>query len=157
MQFYQEAPYLINSCPLNVICIVASSLKQLFLAYSFLRATANRTVMVFALSLSSLQGLRGRTMKAFVACEDSMDVQYVVTNVQRSTGASSNSLNMLETLFAGLSVLVGSLALVIGLLQLLKWQRRCRVSRRSSIYELEATLPEVSIDSSVEHCSSLIR
>ena len=74
-----------------------------------------------------------------------MNAQYVVMNVQRSTDASDNSLNMLGTLFAGLSVLVGSLALIIGLLQLLKCQRRHRVSRRSSIYELEATLPEVII------------
>lgn len=88
---------------------------------------------------------------------ESVGAQNAVTNVQRSTGASSNSLNMLETLFAGLSVLVGSLALVIGLLQLLKCQRRRRTSRRSSIHELEAILPEVIIAPLVDLPSSLIR
>jgi len=96
-------------------------------------------------------------VNAIVSWVESMEAQNAITNVQRSTDASSNSLNMLETLFAGLSVLVGSLALVIGLLQLLKYQRRRRASRRSSIYELEATLPEVTITPFVDQPSPLIR
>lgn len=50
---------------------------------------------------------------------------------------------MLEALFAGLSVLVGSLALIVGILQLFKYCRCHLRSRNIDAFELEASLPQV--------------
>lgn len=48
-----------------------------------------------------------------------------------------------ETLFAGLSVLLGGLTLVVGLLQLRRYRRRFEVLETVDVLELEPSLPEV--------------
>lgn len=57
-----------------------------------------------------------------------------------------DSSDMLEALFAGLSVFVGSLALVVGVLQLLSYRRRHLQSGNTNVYELEAIPPQVMAD-----------
>lgn len=51
---------------------------------------------------------------------------------------------MLQTLFAGLSVLLGSLSLVIGIQQLLSWRRSHVSTGVIDLFELEAGLPQVT-------------
>lgn len=65
-------------------------------------------------------------------------VAYVTVN------GSNTNLEMLETLFAGLSVLIGGLALITGLLQLRWYWRRHASSSASEHFEMEAALPRVS-------------
>jgi hypothetical protein len=48
-----------------------------------------------------------------------------------------------ETLFAGLSVLVGILTLVVGLLQLQRYRRQQHLRDKDCVFELEASLPMV--------------
>lgn len=52
----------------------------------------------------------------------------------------------LNTIFAGLSVLLACFALAIGLLQMRKHQKSNHVSVQQERYELEAGLPEVRTD-----------
>lgn len=66
---------------------------------------------------------------------------------QVAPGGSKADLEVLETLFAGLSVLIGGLALVIGLLQLHWYRRRHGYPVTPEVFELEAVLPYVSDDS----------
>lgn len=61
------------------------------------------------------------------------------------TAEESNSvLDILEALFAGLSVLIGILALVIGMFQLMKHRKRSASVSDLSVFELEAGLPQAS-------------
>jgi hypothetical protein len=57
---------------------------------------------------------------------------------------SNTRLDVLETLFAGLSVLIGGLTLIVGLLQLRWYWRRRAFSATSEVIEMEAALPRVS-------------
>lgn len=56
---------------------------------------------------------------------------------------TNNGLETLETLFAGLSVLIGTLALVVGLFQLSRYRKRRTSSAMVDVFELEAGLPQV--------------
>lgn len=58
--------------------------------------------------------------------------------------ASNSTLDILEALFAGFSVLIGILALVIGVFQLMKHRKRCTSDLDTGIFELEAGLPQAS-------------
>jgi hypothetical protein len=65
------------------------------------------------------------------------------TDVHIITDASKNNLDTLEALFAGLSVLIGALALIVGLFQLFRHRRRHAISTTVDAFELEAGMPEV--------------
>jgi hypothetical protein len=132
--------------------------------YNFSRVTATQIIAVFTNSLSSLpltnppsRDPSERDMDTVVSWAEVYETQHPIPNVQRSPGVSSNSMEVLGTLFAGLSVLIGSLALVVGFLQLLKCQRRRRAWRSNSVHELEAILPEVTTTPIVDRLSSLVR
>ena len=61
-------------------------------------------------------------------------------------GDPADNLDTLEALFAGLSVLIGILALAIGAIQLLRHRRRHASLAVIVIFELEAGQSQVSID-----------
>lgn len=62
----------------------------------------------------------------------------------RSTNEASESFfDISETLFAGLSVLIGCLALIVGLLQLRRYHRSHLLQNEDLVFELEAGHPEV--------------
>ena len=65
------------------------------------------------------------------------------TDVHTITDASKNNLDTLEALFAGLSVLIGALALVVGLFQMFRRRRRHATSTTVDAFELEADMSEV--------------
>lgn len=70
------------------------------------------------------------------------------------TDIARDNTNLLETLFAGLSVFFGILAVVVGLLQLLKYRTRRHSSGDVSIHELEAILPVVPFPRPCKQCQS---
>jgi hypothetical protein len=57
--------------------------------------------------------------------------------------ATDGFFDISETLFAGLSVLIGILALVVGLLQLQRYRRQQHLRDKDCVFELEASLPMV--------------
>jgi hypothetical protein len=68
--------------------------------------------------------------------------------VTRSTPDSPDSppdfFNVSQALFACLSVIIGLLALIVGLLQLRKYQRRHFLTEENPVFELEAGYSWVS-------------
>jgi uncharacterized membrane protein len=68
----------------------------------------------------------------------------VDTSISLTSEASTGQFQDIETIFAGVSVLVGCLALIVGLLQLRKYQRERSLLVQNNVYELEAGLPGVS-------------
>lgn len=77
-------------------------------------------------------------------------------------GASNGTLDILEALFAGFSVLIGILALAIGVFQLMKHRQRSRSVLDTGIFELEAGLPRVRKHTLKQHrisnlCAALAR
>jgi hypothetical protein len=75
-----------------------------------------------------------------------MMLDHNVTVTRPAALGTGVDMEALETLFAGLSVLIGGITLLVGLLQL-RWYWR---SHASSVvvdaFELEATLPQVRRD-----------
>jgi hypothetical protein len=74
--------------------------------------------------------------------------KYVITTAtarinEQAAPPPQNHGGSLNTIFAGLSVLLACFALVIGLLQLRKHQKSNHLSVQHEIYELEASSPEV--------------
>jgi hypothetical protein len=53
--------------------------------------------------------------------------------------------NVSQALFACLSVVVGVLALIVGLLQLRRYRRRQELDEKNCVFELEAGLPVVRV------------
>lgn len=68
----------------------------------------------------------------------------VDTSISLISEASTGQFQDIETILAGVSVLVGCLALIVGLLQLRKYQRERSLLVQNNVYELEAGLPGVS-------------
>ena len=71
------------------------------------------------------------------------------TNLPDMTGSSAaetpqNLFESLEAVFAGTSVLIGLIALIIGLLQLQRHRKASRLIIRNEICELEAGSPKAS-------------
>ncbi|KAF1850498.1 uncharacterized protein K460DRAFT_412195 [Cucurbitaria berberidis CBS 394.84] len=55
-----------------------------------------------------------------------------------TTKVSHDFFDISETLFAGLSVLIGCLALIVGLLQLRRYRKRHSLQSQDCVFELEA-------------------
>ena len=77
--------------------------------------------------------------------------EYVITTAiasinKQAVPPSKNYGGSLNTIFAGLSVLLACFALVIGLLQMRKHRKSNHLSVQHERYELEAGLPEVRPD-----------
>jgi hypothetical protein len=77
--------------------------------------------------------------------------EYVITTAiarsnKQAAPSPRNHGGSLSTTFAGLSVLLVCLALIIGLLQLRKHRKPDHLSIQYESYELEAGLPEVRSD-----------
>jgi hypothetical protein len=70
--------------------------------------------------------------------------------------SSQHFFDISETLFAGLSVLIGILALGIGFLQLQKYRRQQYLRHRDCVFELEANLPMVCKTSAIAMIESSI-
>lgn len=67
---------------------------------------------------------------------------------QTSTLSTSHQNNgFLETIFAGIAVFIGLLALIVALLQLHRKRKRRAHRDIDQIYELEAVLPDVHVRS----------
>lgn len=60
-----------------------------------------------------------------------------------TTKARDNFFDISETLFAGLSVLIGCLALFVGFLQLRRYRRCQNLENQDQVFELEARESEV--------------
>lgn len=64
-------------------------------------------------------------------------------NARSSSKSPVSFFEISQALFAGLSVIIGLLALVVGLLQLRKHRKRRRLQDKDLIFELEGCYPEV--------------
>ncbi|KAH3905926.1 hypothetical protein HBI56_161970 [Parastagonospora nodorum] len=64
-------------------------------------------------------------------------------SARSSSRSPANFFKISQALFAGLSVIIGLLALVIGLLQLRKHRKRRLPQDNNLVFELEAYYPEV--------------
>jgi uncharacterized membrane protein len=73
--------------------------------------------------------------------EEASQVSTILT--RSASEATDGFFDISETLFAGLSVLIGILALVVGLLQLQRYRRQQRIGHKNCVFELEANLPMV--------------
>ena len=76
------------------------------------------------------------------------------TDAPTSSDGSKSGLDKANTSFAGLSVLIGILALMVGLFQLFRHRRRRVSAILDGDHELEAGLPQVLITPMLHHSVS---
>jgi hypothetical protein len=76
---------------------------------------------------------------------NSRDELYITQVVPRSSDAAPDFFNVSQALFACLSVIIGLLALIVGLLQLRRHRKRHALHANDPVFELEANFPKVRL------------
>jgi hypothetical protein len=76
----------------------------------------------------------------FIPCNEP-DARLIAARTSSDT--DPNFFNVSQVVFASASVIIGLLALIIGVLQLRKYRRRHLLQNREPIFELEAYIPMV--------------